>query len=870
MAGSDEFTKEFLTESREGLDRLDNDLVALETDPHDIGRLDSAFRALHTIKGSAGFLDFPLVGEIAHAGEAILQRLRSGQLSISSSISDLLFQVLDAIRSLLATIESTGKEGDDTFAPLKEDLRCIGIGEVPAAATSSRKPDTQVLDLASISQEHKTRDETIIEPFPEDQVEAGNRISAASRDVTERSLASDVPTDATVDVPSTGSDVTAKHEPLPSVSAETCNPAVTDEPRTPPLVAPTTDAHPESRSPVLPATVTLAPAPAAAPRSVPEPVAFSDSPGRESTDSSFVLPRGSSGDSGGKSGAASLVRVDVQLLDRLMNLVGELVLARNQIVEISSYRADSMLVSPVQRLNVLTSELQEGVLKTRMQQIGVIWQRYPRMVRDFARQTGKEVSLELIGAETELDKSLVEAIADPLIHLIRNAIDHGIEKPQLRKIKGKPREGRITLKASHESGQVQIEITDNGAGLDIDKIRQKAIQRGLISAEESAILSESDLHDSIFLPGFSTADQISNLSGRGVGMDVVKTNIERIGGTIEIDSRKDIGTTFRLTVPLTLAIIPALIVTCHGQRFAIPRSSVMEMLSLHGGQDRRIEHLHDTPVLRLRDEVLSIVSLSQQLRMSDASFDAGADVKVMVLKTGSRQFALIVDEIGNSEEIVVKPFGRILEGMSEYSGATIMGDGSLALILDVRGIAQRAGLFAVDRPLLQSATYSTESAETQVTEVESWLIADLCPRRRIAVPLAGVIHLEQVPAAKVEFSDGQFVIQYRGEIVPLLDASRFLAMSEADNESKMMDQAKTLSLVVYSVNGRMLGLVVQSVVDIIEWTAATLIQARPGPIRGTTVMLGRVTDVVDVARLVQAASVRFPMATQADPFQTTD
>ena len=820
MAGSDEFTKEFLVESREGLDRLDNDLVALETDPRDIGRLDSAFRALHTIKGSAGFLDFPLVGEIAHAGEAVLQRLRSGELNINPTITDLLFQVLDAIRFLLGCIESTGNEGEDSFASLKDALRRVVSRVAPAATPSTREQDTPVSEPTTAPQDPLIGDQTIIGSIRDDAVEADIKNSGVYHVVAGGPFATEVRTNAPPAPTLPESDATAEHQ----------------------LIPPTAIAPADSRSSAPPAPHPPSPAP----------------PQRETSDSSFVKPRDQRG---GKNASSSLIRVDVDLLDRLMNLVGELVLTRNQIVEISSHRSDPLLVTPVQRLNVLTSDLQEGVLKTRMQQIGVIWQRYPRMVRDFARQTGKEISLHLIGEETELDKSLVETIADPLIHLIRNAIDHGIEKPQLRKIKGKPREGQITLKASHESGQVQLEITDDGAGLDLEKIRQKAIQRGLVKAEDSALLSEADLHDSIFLPGFSTADQISNLSGRGVGMDVVKTNIERIGGTIEIDSQKDIGTTFRLTVPLTLAIIPALIVTCRGQRFAIPQTSVMEMLSLHGDQDRRLERFHDAPVLRLRDEVLSIVSLSEQLRMPGDE-NTVAETKVMILKTGSRQFALTVDEIGNSEEIVVKPFGQILEGMSEYSGATIMGDGSLALILDVRGIARRAGLFATDRPLFQSATMSDETA-AGVTTVESWLIADISSRQRVAVPLIGVIHLEKVPVANVEFSEGQAVMQYRGEIVPLVFVDRVLASTPTDIHQPPATESQTLSLVVYSVRGRMVGLVVQSVVDIIEWTAATLVTSGQGPIRGTTVMLQRVTDVVDVPRLVETAGVRFPATTEA-------
>ncbi len=857
MAASPEFIQEFLAETREGLERLDRELVALEADPQAVRHCDQAFRILHTVKGNSGFLDFPRVGEMAHAGEAVLQRLRAGEIVLDPTIGDVLFRLLDALRELMRRIEKTGLEGDDSFAALRFELKRIA-GLTKAAQEAS--PLTTLTPPPPPSSPTSQSG-----PLTTIQVGPGDAIS-------ESALHAHAGLGGNSTAPGLSMSrfhETVDHVPISAGEPGGISPLTSNEQQVRGL---TPSGSPVSaRTPVVDSVV-IAPVSQKVALPLPNVEVIETgssvvSPAAALSDSSSTIPPRSPAESG--SGAVSMVRVDVNLLDRLMNLVGELVLARNQIVEMQSRHSDPAMLNPVQRLNVLTTELQEGVLKTRMHPIGNIWNRYPRLVRDLARQCGKEVTLEMIGADTELDKALVEAISDPLIHLLRNSIDHGIERPQLRKIKQKPKQGRITLRAFHESGQVRIEITDDGAGLDIDKIRQKAVQRGLVNADESLNMSEKDLQNSIFMPGFSTADQISNVSGRGVGMDVVKTNIEAVGGTIEIETQKDIGTTFRLTVPLTLAIIPALIVTCDGQRFAIPQTNVMEMLSLRKGSGLRIEQFHNSPVLRLRGEVLPVVYLAEQLRMTlhTQPVDAPSAINLMILKTGTRQFALIVDRIGNSEEIVVKPFGLILDGMSEYSGATIMGDGGLALILDVRGVAQRAGLFASDRPMVQSATtYEPDEAEMSVEE--AILVAEIGVRHRIAFWLRGVIRIEHISRSLVEHSDGQAVLQYRGEILPLVFVDRVLAMTDVAHARELLpsttdtdegDEAhrKELSLIIYGTPGRTVGLVVREIVDIADQTTQPQLSAHVSPVVGTTVVLGQITDLIDVTRLIESAGVRF-------------
>jgi two-component system, chemotaxis family, sensor kinase CheA len=874
MSQPDDFITEFLIESREGLDQLDSDLVALEADPRETDRFDSAFRVLHTIKGNAGFLDFPKLGDLAHAGETLLSRLKSGERQVDSQVIDTLLKLLDTIRRILVTIELTGSEGDESFDKLADALKRMVVSEsivespgptdsTPGSPEEKVSPDDSGASLpalpnsdpweATAAFSREEHEQSLADEFQEETA-LGERDTAATKDAPDEQSGSPTP------VPPEASAPTEVKKPR----RKGANPKKPTA-RTKKKVAAAPDADVPTPAEDVPEPVPSTAAPA---KTVPATsAAASETPQKKRTDEDSEPGDKSDSPSDSSqpvkvpaagSASSNLVRVDVELLDRLMNLVGELVLARNQIVQILSNRTDPELLNPIQRLNLLTTELQEGVLKTRMQQIGSIWQRYPRMVRDFAKMCGKEVELQLSGAETELDKSLVESITDPLVHLIRNAIDHGIEKPYIRKVKKKPRTGLLTLKASHEGGQVLIEITDDGSGLDINRIRKKAIERGLITESDANQLDERDIHDFIFMPGFSTADQVDSVSGRGVGMDVVKTHIERVGGTIEIDTEKDVGTTFRLTVPLTLAIIPALIVTGGGQRFAVPQTNVMEMLTLHDGSGRTIEYFHDTPVLRLRGDVLPVVSLNEQLQIGDG-LDPTKSASIMVLKTGTRQFALIVDTIGNSEEIVVKPFGQVLEGMSEYGGATIMGDGSVALILDVRGIAQRAGLFATDRSLLQAAAHIT-SDESDVIVDDALLVADLSDQQRVAWPLADVVRLEEIPAFQIEVSSGREVIQYRGEILPMLRLRELLSTQETT--AGTVADPDMLSVVIHQSAGRTVGLIVQRVVDIAADPEQVRPAAQPGPILGTVVTLGRVTDLVDVPQLIELAGL--PASTTQD------
>ncbi|NEP02342.1 MAG: chemotaxis protein CheA [Symploca sp. SIO2E9] len=475
----------------------------------------------------------------------------------------------------------------------------------------------------------------------------------------------------------------------------------------------------------------------------------------------------------------SSIRLDVGLLDKLMNLVGELVLSRNQILEFANKQAANKNVDPAfmaasQRLKIVTSELQEGVMKTRLQPIRKIWGKFPRVVRDIAVSLNKEVYLEMEGEDTELDKTLIEAIADPLTHIVRNCVDHGIESPDVRTAKYKSAQGRVFLRAFHESGHVNIEIADDGIGIDAVQLKEKAVQRGLITTEKAARMSDAEALNLIFLPGLSTAKQVTNLSGRGVGMDVVRTNIEKINGTIDVQSRLGLGTTFKLKIPLTLAIIPTLIVTSGGDRYAIPQINLLELVRLEGKQGQRsIEMVHASPVYRLRGNLLPLVYLNRELKLEAAQeqIDRGGEeidsTNIVVLQATDKPFGLVVDAVNDTQEIVVKPLSKQLNSISCFAGATIMGDGRVALILDVQGLAQRANLVS-DLP--EEALAIEESIlKQQEEERESLLLFQGPNQRRMAIPLSHVARLEEFPRHALEKVGNQLVIQYRNQIMPLVD-----------------------------------------------------------------------------------------------------
>jgi len=637
--------------------------------------------------------------------------------------------------------------------------------------------------------------------------------AAASEDPTDQVPTDEAPTDQ-----APGDDTAVGRAPEPASSA----PAV-PAPRAPEPPAPA--ARATSRPPQA---ARPAPQPGAAAPAVPAPA----EPGLD--------------DGASRTVAETSIRVDVDLLDALMRQVGELVLARNQILRLSGNGADE-LARASQRLDVIASELQEGVMKTRMQPIEHLWSKMPRMVRDLSATCRREVALDLAGGETELDRGLLEAVKDPLTHLVRNAIDHGIESPQERVAAGKPAKGVLSLRAYHAGGLVTIEVGDDGRGIDPAAVAASAVRKGLRTEQQVAAMAPADLLQLLFLPGFSTAEQVTNVSGRGVGMDVVRTKIEAIGGSVDLESTVGTGTVWRLRIPLTLAIMPALTVACGDQRYAVPQANLLELVALD--ERNAVEYVHSAPVYRLRGDLLPLVSLSEVLGVETERTEPGV---IAVVQSDETRFGLLVDHVLDTEEIVVKALSPRLKSIGVYAGATVLGDGRVALILDVQGLARRALAAAASDGLRQRSTMATGPA----VEVDQVLVASIGGGRRVAMPLRSVTRLETVPRESVELVGGREVVQYRGSILPLVRLDRLLGVGWAEGDGP-------LQVVVHTSADRSVGLVVESIVDILDDAAGQHSDVADAGLLGSAVLAEHVTEVLDVRAAILAADPDFYTAERA-------
>jgi two-component system, chemotaxis family, sensor kinase CheA len=759
-----EIVGEFLMESHENLDQIDRDLVALEQEPDSRDLISRIFRAIHTIKGTSGFLAFGRLEKLAHAGESLLSRLRDGVQAVTPDTITTLLATIDGVRSLLATIEESGNEGEVdvesiiTQVHAQMNVDSAPAGGEPAAAEAPEPLKEEPVRPAPEPVENQRR------PLGEMLVESG---AAQPADV--------------------GSALQAQLEG--------------DERKLGTILLEEGKAAPAAVNEALQA----------------------QTPKRSIADSA--------------------IRVDVDLLDTLLNMVGELVLARNQLVRGVTEIGDATLVRSAQRLGMITSELQAGIMKTRMQPIEHIWSKLPRVVRDLSNGLGKQVQLVMEGKDTELDRSLLEAVKDPLTHLVRNAVDHGIEDPDRRIAAGKSAEGKLTLRAYHEGGHVAVEVADDGAGLNVERIAQKAVENGLARPDQIAAMDRREIMAMVFLPGFSTADKVTNVSGRGVGMDVVKTNIENIGGAVSVDSTPNEGTVWRLTIPLTLAIIQALTVDCGDQRYVVPQVAVLELVFIDG-QSTKIEYASGAPVYRLRGKLLPLIRLDRALGL-DVGGDQG--VYIMVLQADGRRFGMVVDRVLNTEEVVVKALNSRFKDIGLYAGATILGDGKVGLILDVSSLARRSHLTAdADRKNMIGS--SRASAKPGSGER---LLVTAVGERRVAIPLDTVTRLEEFSRDRIEHAGSREVVQYRGQILPLVRLSHLLGAYSEEPEGD------TVSVVVYSEGGRSVALVVDRIVDIAENSATARRDAEEDGLVGTAVIQQRVTELLDVRRAILAADPNF-------------
>ncbi|MBL8229974.1 MAG: chemotaxis protein CheW [Bryobacterales bacterium] len=781
-----EVIKDFLIESSENLARLDNEMVELEKRPKDASLLASIFRTIHTIKGTCGFLGFSMLEKITHFGENILSQVRNEERSLTPQLVSLILEMIDIIKAELESIEASGSESGALHEDLLNRLNLAYQGKDTAPPPPGEAPQRTPQDTSR--------------PLPSVQP------SPAAPSVLETPL----------DDP--GSPAQNWMTPSNSIYEETSNSVSQAVDPVQSSIAPLVDPN-NGKTPSL-----------------------SDAGSRAGQE-------GDASASKGATAADSTIRVDVGLLDRLMNLVGELVLARNQILQFNARQEDATFNATSQRLNLITTQLQEGVMKTRMQPIGVVWNKLPRVVRDLASSCGKRIQLDMDGAETELDKSIIEAIKDPLTHLVRNSCDHGLETPAERQNAGKAPQGKLLLRAFHEGGQVNIEITDDGRGIDTERVKQKAVQKGLIRREQAERMSEREALHLIFQPGFSTAEQVTNISGRGVGMDVVKTNIEKIGGTVDLVSRGGHGTTVKIKIPLTLAIIPGLVVMSGGERFVIPQVSLLELVRLEGEAGRRlIERIHGMPVYRRRGNLLPIVYLNEALRMSPETNAGSADVlNIVILQAEDKQFGLVVDGIHDTQEIVVKPLGKQLKGLSWYAGATIMGDGKVALILDVLGLGLKSGVLSELRDSGRSDAHQGDAE----SERQTLLLFRSGRYERLAVPLSLVARLEEFPRGKIEHASGKMVVQYRGQILPLLPLNSCLGGYGSD----LADNVDPVPVIVFADGEQRIGILVDEIVDIVEDAVVARQQSAQHGLLGSAVVGQRVTDFLDLHAVISSDNV---------------
>ena len=785
----DDIVKDFLIESHENLDRLDQELVQLESEPQSKGLLDSIFRTIHTIKGSCGFLGFTHLEKVAHIGESLLSKLREGQLTLSAEITNALLATVDAVRRMLAEIQATEKDGDNDYPELLDRMKALqeaALAATPEPSVAQQSTGPQPLAMAAEGLR-------ILEESPG---------SSAGSDADAKTSAQFRPTTGKI-----GGVLVDRG----CIDVEDLALALQEQER----------GDRRRLGEILVALGFCRLEDVAAPQQILE--------------------------ARGRNAGAETVRVGVDLLDVLVNRIGELVLARNQLLLAANAAPEGHLQAVSQRVSRIVTEVQGQVMKTRMQPIGTIWNKFPRTVRDLARSCGKEVELGMEGQDTELDRSILEAIKDPLTHLVRNAIDHGIEPPENRKKAGKAPGGRLDLRAFHEGGRVNLEIRDDGAGLNLARIRAKAIERGLITVEQSRSMSDHDVCNLIFLPGFSTAEKVTNVSGRGVGMDVVKTNVEKINGTIDVQSAMGGGTTVRITLPLTLAIVPALLVRCRSERFAIPQVSVQELVGLDSHVSGAIEHVQGVPVYRLRGNLLPLVYLDRELKLSAGELTGtGATPSIVVLQSGSMQFGLVVDDILDTEEIVVKPLSSHLKGLDSYSGATIMGDGRVALVLDVMGLAHRARVASKAKDPTAAVPSIAQAADTSQ---HSLLIARHGAEGRVAIPLNLVARLEGFPASRIRHIGEQEVMEYRGQIIPLVRLSQVLPAATEDSSAS----PDSVELVIYRERGRTVALIVDCIVDIVDGDAAIdPLAARPGVV-GSFIADNAITEMLDLPGILQAA-----------------
>jgi len=774
----DDLLREFLTETSESLDTVDNQLVRFEQDPNNAKILDNIFRLVHTIKGTCGFLGLPRLEALAHAGETLMGKFRDG-MPVTAEAVTLILGSIDRIKEILGGLESTEAEPEGNDQDLIVQLhQMVERGMEAMSASAASAP---------------------VAPAP--PVRPASAQGSLVPQILERALR---PGEVSLDELERAFRETAA-EPVPQRAPEIAPP----------------------------------PASQVSPPPAPAPEQRAASPKGPKAAAKKVIAEGEATAEGDRVANQS-IRVNVDTLEHLMTMVSELVLTRNQLLEISRRNEDTEFKVPLQRLSNVTAELQEGVMKTRMQPIGNAWQKLPRIVRDLSGELHKQIELEMHGADTELDRQVLDLIKDPLTHMVRNSADHGLETPAERAAAGKPEQGTIRLSAYHEGGHIIICIADNGRGLNTERIKAKAVANGLVSEAELEKMTEAQIHKFIFAPGFSTAATVTSVSGRGVGMDVVRTNIDQIGGTIDVKSVAGEGSSVTIKIPLTLAIVSALIVEAAGDRFAIPQLAVVELVRARANSEHRIERIKDTAVLRLRNKLLPLMHLKKLLKIDDGSSSDPENGFIVVTQVGSQTFGIVVDGVFHTEEIVVKPMSTKLRHIDMFSGNTILGDGAVIMIIDPNGIAKALGASSsASHEIADENAAMRANAAEQLTSLLVFRAGSAQPK---AVPLGLVTRLEEIAVDKIELSNGRHMVQYREQLMPLVQMNGVSVQTSGAQP-----------ILVFADEGRSMGLVVDEIIDIVEERLHIEVAGSGEGILGSAVIKGQATEVIDVGHFLPMA-----------------
>lgn len=909
----DETLKMYIEESKEHLDTIESDLLAIEQQGENIDEtlVNKVFRAAHSIKGGAGFLGLNTIKELAHKIENVLDMVRNYQMTPSPEVINTVLVAFDFLGELLDdAVNSNGKDISVHVAALHElatanlnleekkmtaqvkeiqaddMLTTFSLNEFELSQTCRGRQNVYILkyDLIRDVQRKNKTPFSLMRQLDECGLILDLKVGVASvGDLDSAEISSVIPMyvlyATVIELDLIGAVIDLDPEDISLVRPPELADTAFDGQQLP------EDSPPSLRS-VEPSVDTEAPSTDI--RATPQPQGLIRQDSEKPQEINKTITRTKTADP-----QTDSLRVSVGVLDQLMNRAGELVLARNQLMQALTQGDKQSVKVAGQRISLVTSELQETIMLTRMQPVGNIFNKFPRLVRDLARNLGKEMELVLEGNEVEMDKTIIEGLGDPLTHLVRNSADHGVEMPDERKAQGKPASGRIVLRAFHESGQVIIEIEDDGKGLDVNKLAAKALEKGIVSESQLETMTDAEKMNLIMLPGFSTAEKVTDVSGRGVGMDVVKTNLDKLGGQVEIQSILGKGTLVRIKLPLTLAIIPSLLVSSGGQRFALPQVNVGELLRIPANQVReRIDKVGGADVLTLRGEMIPLLQLNNVLGLHQTYFDAKlgviredrrqrliddrlsdqevsskpleqvakeakstsleleerrgsrlSDICIVVLQTGAFKYGMVVSEVHDTIEIVVKPLGRHLKKCQTYAGATIMGDGRVSLILDVAGLARQADL----RPLsdAEKKAHKDQQGTSEQATRQSLLLFRNGAEEHCAVPLRLVLRVEQIKTADIEVKGGKKVIQYRGGSLPVF------ALEEVASV-EMLEESESLAVLLFVIGGHEVGLLAVPPLDVMELDLvvdeSTLRQ--PG-ISGSAIIQGKTTLLVDIFEVMR-------------------